>query len=191
MKDYSCLTDEKLVFLCRENDQNAWNELYKRYLTVADIVSNKFVKTHCAEKDDMAQEGILGLMAAVATFKNDGTASFSTYAGTCIRNRILNFVRNNSVKGFTGKNAALQLFSGEEIADTALTPDELAVLKSELARAQNAINFSLSQREREVFNLYLCSATYEEIAEKLDMSVKAVDGALQRAKKKLKKEFEN
>lgn len=190
MKNYSCLNDEKLVSLCKENDQGAWDELYKRYLTVASIVSNRFADV-CAEKDDMIQEGILGLMAAVASYKSDGAARFSTYAGTCIKNRIVNFVRNSSAKGFLGKNAALQLFSDEEIADTALTPDELAVLKSEATRAQHAINSTLTQREREVFNFYLCSMTYEEIAQKLNMSVKAVDGALQRAKKKLKKEFEN
>lgn len=191
MKDYSCLTDEKLVLLCRENDQDAWDELYKRYLTVADIVSNKFTSCCCAEKDDMAQEGILGLVAAVDSYRNDGTASFSTYAGTCIKNRIINFVRNSSVKGRSGDSTVLQLFNGEEIADTALTPDELAVLRSEATRAQDAIDSALTQREREVFKLYLSSMTYEEISKELQMSVKAVDGALQRAKRKLKKEFEN
>lgn len=190
MEDYTCLSDEELVPLCRKKNEEAWNELCRRYFVPAGIIARSYI-VFGAETDDLVQEGILGLVSAVETYRFDAGANFSTYATTCMKNKIKNFVRSSQSKSRTAERTAIALNGENELPDTALTPDELAVIKSEAMRVQNAVDSVLSEKERTVFNLYLKSATYEEIAEKLGISVKSVDGALQRTKKKIKKELEN
>lgn len=185
MADYSIKTDEQLVLLCRKDDAEAWGELYGRYIAVSRVISGKF-RSGSAETDDLVQEGLIGFLSAVHSFKENKGASFKTYAWTCIRNRIVNAVK---AKGSEAADCESFEILGN-IPDEALTPEELVISKNAMERIFVAMNSKLSDKEKAVFRLYLEGKTYEQISEALSMSIKSVDGSLQRARKKLKAELD-
>lgn len=188
--DYSSLTDEKLVELCRADDEKAWSELYSRYTAVSKVISSK-INCDSVEKDDLIQEGLIGFLKAVHSFREGEVASFKTYAWTCIKNRILSAVTHSKSKKFIpaddflflGDETIIDIPSGEK------SPEELVIAKNEARMIYEIISESLSPKEQKVLRLYLTGKTYSEIATELQTSVKAVDGALQRAKLKLKNEL--
>lgn len=186
MTDYSSLSDEQLAKLCRSDNEHAWNELCLRYIAVAKAAAFKF--RNAADVDDLVSEGLVGFLSAVHSFKS-GEASFSTYAGVCIRNKIANAVRGSRA----GKKIPGELVSpineSRNVADTSMTPEESLVSKEEAAKISKAISTNLTERERLVFRRYLSGNTYNEIADALQISPKAVEGALSRARKKLKSEL--
>ena len=80
--------DQQLAALVRDGDPDAFLELTSRYMTLIRAKAAPFHGT-MLEADDLCQEGLLGLLDAVRSFREDGGASFRTYAGTCITNRII------------------------------------------------------------------------------------------------------
>lgn len=185
MTDYSVKTDERLVALCRKDDPEAWKELCLRYSLVSRTVSLKF-KSSGVETDDLTQEGLLGFLSAVHSYKEDKGVTFKTYAWTCIRNKIINAVRS---KGNMIDECQSLNFIGD-VADVSLTPEERLVSESSAKAIAEVINGKLSSKEKKVLSLYLEGRTYEEIGNFLSMSIKSVDGSLQRARKKLRAELD-
>ncbi|MGN1418979.1 MAG: sigma-70 family RNA polymerase sigma factor [Acutalibacteraceae bacterium] len=189
MKDYSSMSDEALVSLCRNNDEAAWDELYARYHAVSKVLSSKFY-VGGIERDDLVQEGLLGFLSAVHSYKSEKNASFSTFARTCMKNRIINAVSSNQKKSLVPAKLCLSLNGEEDIVDSSLSPEELMIFRNDAGQAKKIVSTKLSEKERAVFKAYLCGKTYDETAQLLSMSRKAVDGALQRAKRKIRREFE-
>lgn len=190
MGDYSLLTDEELVSLCRKNDEAAWSELYARYLAVSKSLCKKF-KLSAIDSDDLVQEGMIGFLSAVHAYKSDKEASFSTFAHACMKNKITSTVKSNLKKGNVPMNACRPLTSARDVADSALTPEERLIAKNDAVFANHLVSTVLTEKEHNVLSAYLCGKSYDEISKQLSMSKKAVDGALQRAKKKIRTEFEN
>lgn len=185
MTDYSVKTDEQLVLLCRNDNTDAWKELYGRYYAISRTISLKF-KGSLAETDDLIQEGLIGFFSAVHSFKEGKGASFKTYAWTCMKNRIVNAVKS---KGYEFDDCQSLEFLGN-VADEGQSPEEIIISKDAAYRIFSAVNNKLSLKERSVFRLYLEGKTYDEIGEILSMSKKSVDGSLQRARRKLKTELD-
>ncbi len=183
MTDYNSLTDEQLVELCRNDDDYAWSVILARYTAVARIKAG-MISGSALESDDLVQEGLIGLFSAVHSFDANKKASFSTYANVCIRNSILN-AANSSV---SRKNIVTSNFEEDKngCVDTSMTPEELAISKNEIELVQSLIMKILSEKERQVFMLFLSGDSYSIIAKKLKMTTKGVDGALQRARSKLR-----
>lgn len=187
MSDCSSLSDEKLVSLCKkQNDEKAWNELSSRYLRVAKSVSAAFSGS-ALERDDLIQEGIFGFLAAVYSYKEESKTAFSTYAAVCIRNRMLGALKARATQKQIPPSLFVPIEDENETADSALSPEEVLVSKNEEERIASLIAKELSENERLIFSLFLCGKSYREIAKETFLSEKAVDGALQRARKKLKK----
>lgn len=183
MTDYNSLTDEQLVELCRNDNDLAWSVILERYTAVARKKAG-LIGGCALESDDLVQEGLIGLFSAVHSFDSKKKVSFSTYANVCIRNSILNAVNSSNSR----KNLLSSNFEEDEndFVDTSMTPEELAISKNEIEFMQSLILKILSEKERQVFLLFLSGESYGAIAEKLDMTTKGVDGALQRARLKLR-----
>ena len=190
MSDYPSLSDEKLAALCRDcDDEKAWNELSLRYLRVAKAVSSSFSGS-ALEGEDLVQEGILGFLAAVWSFNEKNAASFATYASVCIRNRMLSALKTRSAQKQIPNSLFVPIEDESATADSALSPEEAVVSKKEVSRLSALISTKLSPQEKKVFSLYLCNNSYGEIAALTGLSQKAVDGTLQRARKKLRSALE-
>lgn len=189
MFDYSLMSDEELVSLCRKNDEEAWSQLYSRYCAISKVIALK-IKNSKIENDDLVQEGLIGFLAAVHSFNAEKNASFKTYAWTCIRNKMLNAVSHSKAKKFVSSNDCLSLSEELEIESDEMNIEESIIAKNNALQISKIISEKLTKRERDVLRLYINAKTYDAIAAELSISKKAVDGALQRAKSKLKSELD-
>ena len=134
--------------------------------------------------DDAVQEGYIGLFHAVKSFEEEGgQASFSTYATVCIRNAVVAARRAAGRKKHHTLSGALPL--DEQV--TAPGPEELAILKEQVHEAVKSIDTELSSFEKKALLLSLRGQSYTEIATELSKTPKAVDNALVRVRRKLKR----
>ena len=185
--EYSEIPDDALVQAFQSGNCEVFSELVARYLKLVRIKARSFREIFSLEREDLYQEGLLGLFDAVSSYASDGRASFETYAGHCINNRIVSAVRRSGSRKNALLNFALPI---EEIAglnaDTGSDP--VAVLESRdgLDRMLETIHISLSDFERKVLMLYLGGYRRQEIKDKLGVSVRAVDNAMVRVRKKLR-----
>lgn len=189
MADYSALNDEELVQLSQNNDRGALSELSLRYSKVSFGIASTFAENSdvC---DDLSQEGMFGFLSAVYSYKDTSKASFLTYASRCIRNRILSALRKSSSNKRIPESLLISL---EQISDTFAdhdTPEELFISRNNAKFITSIIEELLSNQEKDVLTLFLSGISYSDIAKELDLSPKAVDSTLQRAKKKLREKLQ-
>ena len=135
------------------------------------------------EDEDLAQEALMGLLAAVRTYREDGGAAFTTYATACIRNRLLTVARRRNP--WAGREQSLE--DSDDLPDTVIDPalhlQEREELNGLLARLQTL----LTPLEYRVLLLRLGDSSYAEIAARLGITAKAVDNAIQRIRRKIGK----
>ncbi len=190
MADYPALNDEELVNLSQNNDRKALSELSLRYSKVSFGIASTFAENSdiC---DDLSQEGMIGFLSAVYSYKDNKNASFLTYASRCIRNKILSALRKSTS---TKRIPDSLLISLEQISETFAdndTPEELFITRNNAEFITSLIEELLSDQEKDVLTLFLSGNSYSDIAKQLELSQKAVDSTLQRAKKKLREKLQN
>lgn len=142
-----------------------------------------------ADKDDVIQEGMIGLVKAYNSFDEAGGASFRTYANRCIDNQIFNAIQSSV------RNRNLPLNSSVEIPDTKAAgpisnPEDAAIYEDLLSDLKQNKGGIFSGMEHQVFLLLADGLSYTEIAEKLGKSPKSIDNAIQRIKAKIKNYLE-
>lgn len=180
------LSDEALALMYKGGSQEAFNELFVRYLSV---IRNKALELSGAgiDHDDLFQEGLIGLHSAARSYSEDGGAGFGTYAGICIRNRMISAVRSANSSRNSLNNAALPLTEDHnEIAAPDSDPDDILIAGEELKEFSRKLSQALSKQERSVLALYIEGKTYKEISECMGITVKSCSNAMQRARKKLR-----
>lgn len=183
---YKLITDEELVILYKNGVQDAFTALSVRYVYVIRRLASGFSKMS-VEFDDLLQEGLIGLVNAVNTYENAGGAAFRTYAGVCIRNRMISVVRKANSSLNSINNEALPLSEQTDILSAPITEPERFVDSVERTKEIfRVIRENLSELERNVLSLYIDGKRYEEIATDLGITVKGCDNAMQRVRKKLK-----
>lgn len=145
----------------------------------------KYFKNDYVEYEDLVSEGFLGLLNAIRSY-DSAKASFATFASTCINNKM----RSAITRGFDPHlKMSLEDSLIEDISDNSLNTEDLIILKEQNNEMLKQVDELLSPREKEVFYLYLSAYSYNQIAERLDISVKSVDNAITRAKAKLRDYF--
>jgi RNA polymerase sporulation-specific sigma factor len=194
---YNQMTDENLLQEIVKNHNNvAFDCLIDRYKEMVSIKANKFFMIG-SEKEDMLQEGYMGLYKAVKSFDQEKQNSFKTFAGLCIERQMITAVKNSNRQKHIPLNSSLSLNSEAyeenddteiiEILDTRKTgedPLDIITKKEYFSIVETAINDSLSDFEKKVLTHYRNGETYAEIATKLESKVKSVDTAIQRIRKK-------
>lgn len=141
----------------------------------------------CAlEKEDLAQEGLIGLLDAVHAFDPSGGASFGTLAYTCIVNRMRSAMRSARRAGAVPAGAVVSIDALQQVA-SADDPEGQIIARDEVVRLRRWVENHLSGREQQVLRLYLSGESYAAIADKLSLSgSKSVDNTMQRIRKKIK-----
>lgn len=180
------LTDEELAALAAQGDDESMALLITKVMPVAKAKASKHGSPRLSA-EDLIQEGMLGFLDAVKSFRIEKGVPFKAYAETCINNRIVSAVRVN----FNNKNAALTnaVSIEEETANLLSRKDDPANIISEKYGSEylkNIINSGLSDFEKQVIELRLHDKSYAQIAFLLNCSEKAVDNALQRIRKKIR-----
>lgn len=177
------LPDEELVLLARQNRQ-AMEALIIRY---TGAVWNRVRRYQgISDADDLAQEGFLGLISAACRYEESRGVPFSAYAGKCITNSIVSALRQSrNLPLPVGMHTASLL---SQVQDSSALPDSVVQSRTAAARMVFAMVNRLSRREYQVCILICGGATYGQTANALGISVKSVDNALQRARRKLRAE---
>ena len=176
--EYQDCSDVQLSTLVRQGQGDAFAELSARYLGLIRAKAQRFEGASAPEKEDLWQEGLLGLYAAAVSYKPEGGAEFSTYAGVCIYNRMASAVRRHGSSGNRPLNESLPLEAAGDASEEG--PEALLELCKRM-------DVSLSPLESKVLTLYLNGCGRKEAARRAGMTLRSYDNALHRARSKLKR----
>lgn len=175
-------TDEALCAKARAGDLAAEEELVLRYQREVRICARPFFLAG-GDSEDLIQEAMFGLIKAIREFDPSRDASFRTFADVCIRNRIRSAVTSASRGKHTPLNDSVPFDSIE--AESGSSPEELYISKEEESERMEQLNKCLSCLERQVLTLFLQGLSYQEISCHVGRSVKSVDNAVQRIRRKV------
>ena len=193
--NYTQMTDEMLIENIKNDDQTALNCLMKRYNEIVYMKANKFFMVG-AEKEDMIQEGMIGLYKAVKSFDMEKQNSFKTFANMCIERQLITAVKNSNRQKHIPLNSSISLNSAAyedmdkiEILDVRELndPSDIIADREYFKSIEKSIKDNLSDFELAVLYEYEKGKTYAAIAEKLNAKIKSVDTAIQRIRKKANK----
>jgi RNA polymerase sporulation-specific sigma factor len=137
------------------------------------------------EKDDLIQEGMIGLLAAIKSYSNEKGAKFVTYANRCINNSIQTALRKISRMKDIPQNNIVTLEEDFFDNQVGLSAEDEYLAKESVCNLTDMLYEGLSSFENEVLRLHIVGCSYNEIAKKLGKNPKAIDNALQRIRKKL------
>lgn len=200
---YGNLTDEQIISQIKEGDEQALTFLLDKY---QDLVNSKVGKYFIigAEREDIIQEGMIGLYKAVKSFDSSKQNSFKTFANLCIERQLITAIKSSNRQKHMPLNSYLSLNTsaydndedGTELIETFETdtiedPLDTIMKKEYFAEIQNTMHKSLSKFEEKVLDRYIQGESYEVIAKKLETPVKSVDNAIQRIRKKAIKNMFN
>ena len=182
---YSALSDDVLAEISKDGDDNAFNELVIRYLGRIRTIARKY-SAQGYEQNDFVQEGLLALMRACRTFDDQGGSSFGSYVSLLVERRFISIIRGSQSQKAVPDSALVRIDGmEEELTDVVRSPEEQLMEKEQLRQVLHRLRTVLSAREYEVLMLFASGLSYSKISNKLNISEKSVDNALQRARRKV------
>ncbi|SHJ37429.1 RNA polymerase, sigma 30 subunit, SigH [Geosporobacter subterraneus DSM 17957] len=201
LDSYERMIDEDVVEDARNGDAQAQEYLIKKYKNFVRAKARSYFLIG-ADREDIIQEGMIGLFKAIRDFRSDKLSSFRAFAELCITRQIITAIKtatrqkhiplnsyvslNKPIYDEESDRTLLDVLSGAKISD----PEELIISREELGHIESKIGEILSDLEWKVLMSYLQGKSYQEIAEDLDRHVKSIDNALQRVKRKLERYLE-
>ena len=198
------MTDEQIVLEVQNGDKQALTYLMNKYKELVNIKVSKYFIVG-AERDDIVQEGLIGLFKAIKMFKKDKNNSFKSFANMCIERQLITAIKSSTRQKHMPLNSYLSLnasaYDNEEengielinTLDNKMVEDPLETLmkKEYFEYIENSIQKNLSTFEKQVLDGYVKGYSYVTIAKKLDSPVKSIDNAIQRIRKKAIKNILN
>ncbi|MFC0089479.1 RNA polymerase sporulation sigma factor SigH [Allobacillus sp. GCM10007491] len=190
--------DERLVELVQQGDGQALNQLILKY---KGFVRGK-ARTYFligADREDIIQEGMIGLYKAIRDYRPDKLSSFKMFAELCVTRQIITAIKTATRQKHIPLNSYVSLDKPiyDEESDRTLIdviaedelgdPEKLLINREKNGDMEIKMREVLSELEQEVLNLYLDGCSYQEISLKLNRHVKSIDNALQRVKRKLER----
>ncbi|MBE5819645.1 MAG: RNA polymerase sporulation sigma factor SigH [Clostridiales bacterium] len=191
-------TDEELVLCAKNKEQEAIEYLFHKYKDLVNMKVSKYFIIG-AEKEDIVQEGMIGLYKAIRNYNNEKQNSFKSFANLCIERQLITAIKTSNRQKHIPLNSSVSLnvsaYENNEdselidVLNTELAEDPLdTITKKEYYQyIETKIDESLSDFEKQVLNRFAMGESYVKIAEKLDAPVKSVDNAIQRIRKKASK----
>ena len=195
------LTDEEVVELAKYGNVGALEFLINKYKNFVRAKARTYFLIG-ADREDIIQEGMIGLYKAIRDYRYDRQASFRAFAEICVTRQIITAIKTATRQKHIPLNSYVSLnkpvFDEESertLGEVVITekdgnPEDLFINQENLMDIESTMNKILSPLEQEVVGLYLEGKSYQEIAEQLDHHVKSVDNALQRVKRKLEQYLE-
>ena len=196
MKDYNELPDEELVCMVRNGDTGAEEFLYAKYKQVVRAKARSYFLIG-ADREDLIQEGMIGLYKAVCEFDPERNVNFSAFANICVTRQIITAIKTASRKKHTPLNSyvsfsqpisedgeeqtLLNLLENTRIGD----PEQELISRESCEQIKRDLERFLTPLEKRTLGLYLQGLSYQQISQKLNRSSKCVDNAIQRIKKKM------
>lgn len=193
--NYEELKDEEVVALAQNGDKQAVDFILNKYKDFVEIRSLPYFMAG-GERDDLVQEGLIGLYKAIKSYTDERKANFKTFAEICVVRQMISAVKSSTRKKNSPLNHYISIHVPEDEMDTISgklidiknsDPESMLIEKEAADGMQDKINSILSDFEAEVLGYYLSGISYKEIAESIGKPAKAVDNALCRIKKKIEK----
>ncbi|MDD2572976.1 MAG: RNA polymerase sporulation sigma factor SigH [Bacillota bacterium] len=197
-KHYEMMLDEEVVQQAKEGNCKAAEYLINKYKNFVRAKARSYFLIG-ADREDIVQEGMIGLYKAIRDFRQDKLSSFRAFAELCITRQIITAIKtatrqkhiplnsyvslNKPLYDEESDRTLLDILSGSRVTD----PEELIISREEFLNIESKIGEILSDLEWEVLMSYLQGKSYQEIAYDLDRHVKSIDNALQRVKRKLER----
>ena len=200
MTKYEAIPDEEMIVRIQEGEQSAMDYLLEKYKY---LVRNKAKALYLigGDKDDLIQEGMIGLYKAIRDFDMEKQNSFFNFADLCISRQIYSAIKASNRKKNIPLNTYISIYtpvygeSGDNEEKEALVdimyqknvsnPEELVIDKENTSMIEYELVRRLSDLERQVLSLYMQDIKYVQIAEVLGKEPKTIDNALTRIKTKL------
>jgi RNA polymerase sporulation-specific sigma factor len=198
---YERLEDEEVVELVHSGESDALDYLINKYKNFVRAKARSYFLIG-ADREDIVQEGMIGLYKAIRDFKEDKFTSFKAFAELCITRQIITAIKTATRQKHIPLNSYVSLdkpiydeesdrtlmdvISGAKVMD----PEELIINQEKFDDIEIKMAELLSDLERKVLALYLDGRSYQEISEDLNRHVKSIDNALQRVKRKLERYLE-
>lgn len=182
LNDFCSINDEELVVLAK-SDKSVLNALICRYSKLV-FIKSEIYANYFTNSDDLRQEGLMGLLSAVGSFKPEKNVKFSTFAEVCIENRMKSLLANENKFASSVENTD-ELFEIGNISSDE-TPESVYLCKEYFSELFSSIRSALSPTEFRVFNFCIQGLSYRAAAEKLGITEKSVDNAMQRARRKIR-----
>mgnify|MGYP004458871783 FL=1 len=196
------MTDEEIVRLAQqEHDEDAIEYIVSKYKNFVKSKARTYFLVG-ADRDDIIQEGMIGLYKAARDFRGDKLASFRAFAELCITRQIITAIKTATRQKHIPLNSYVSLnkpiyetesdrtlqdiLAGIRVSD----PEELVISREEFADIELKMNEILSDLEWQVLTAYLDGKSYNEMSKELHRHVKSIDNALQRVKRKLERYLE-
>ncbi len=194
--NYDSMTDEDLIKIIKSGDKQALNYLIDKYKELVNIKVSKYFMIG-AEKEDIVQEGLIGLFKAIKSYDLEKQNSFKTFANLCIERQLITAIKTSNRQKHSPLNFYLSLnvsaYDNDEtdsslidIFESNLIEDPLDTItkKEYYQTVEDAIDKHLSTFEKQVLSRYINGKSYVKIAEELNTPVKSIDNAIQRIRKK-------
>ena len=198
--DYETSKDEELILRIRDGEEKITDYIMEKY---KNLVRSKAGSMYIlgADREDLIQEGMIGLFKAIRDYDIGRDASFATFADLCVARQMYTAVQAAGRKTHATLNIDVSLYAGngsdkteeeKKLLDSLVSrdeqnPEELLIDRENVERIEKAIESELSSFERQVLDLYLTGMEYTEIARVLGKDDKSTDNALQRCRSKIRK----
>lgn len=202
LSEFDNLSDEDIVFSIKDNDdKQALDYIINKYKNFVRAKARSYFLIG-ADREDIIQEGMIGLYKAIRDFRNDKLSSFRAFAELCVTRQIITAIKtatrqkhiplnsyvslNKPIYDEDSDRTLLDVLSGVRVSD----PEELIISREEFVDIAEKMESILSDLEWRVLMSYLDGHSYQEIAVDLNRHVKSIDNALQRVKRKIEKYME-
>jgi RNA polymerase sporulation-specific sigma factor len=194
--NYNILTDEELVTMAQEGSATAEEFLINKYKDLVKKKSSTYFIIG-GDKEDVIQEGMIGIFKAIREFNHEKNASFKTFAELCINRQIISAIRKANLQKHQILNESVSLSNDELLQDgnTPLgelitakndeNPEDLMLMKEIVETFTMDCEEIFSPLEKKIFGKMLRGKNYREIAAEIHRTNKTVDNAIQRIKKKI------
>ena len=193
--------EKSIVMDAKNGDVRAQEYIISKYESFVKAKAKSYFLIG-ADKEDIYQEGMIGLYKAIRDFRNDKLSSFRAFAELCVTRQIITAIKtatrqkhiplnsyvslNKPIYDEDSDRTLLDVLSGTKISD----PEELVISREEFIDIETKMGQILSELEWKVLMSYLDGKSYQEIAVDLERHVKSIDNALQRVKRKLERYLE-
>lgn len=177
------LSENELIELVQQNDEQAFNIIFSRYLPLIKSIVSKH-SNNASDFEDLLQDATISFYFATI-FYDFSSSSFKTYCSVCIERGIVSSFKKTLAK----KRIPLYMLvnmEDHEIISKDENPEQLVIKREEDTNFFNGVREKLSKLETAVLDTYIHTGSYEETAKQLSISHKSVDNALMRVRRKIK-----
>ena len=197
--EFAKMSEDDIINLAQNKEDSAMEYLLEKYKPLVRQKTRKLFLID-GDKDDLIQEGMIGLFKAVRDYQAGKDAAFRTFADLCISRQLYSAIKKSNRLKNQPLNSYISIYSDEfndadELAgdrtvissgsDNIANPEAIVIDRESAVDMQNQMFDKLSKMEREVLKRYLDGMTYQEIAADMEKSPKSIDNALQRIKGKI------